>query len=77
MMKPLFRSRITKMIKTIIGKNHDFCAGELSVLWSEVIATAAILPHSALIVLAAKIEDMIRISDLAGAALGIYQADLN
>ena len=44
-MKPLFRSRITKMIKTIIGKNHDFCAGELSVLWSEVIAAAAILPR--------------------------------
>jgi len=29
------------MIHMIIGKNHDFCAGELSVLWSEVIATAA------------------------------------
>jgi len=37
------------MVKTIIGKNHDFCAGELSVLWSEVIAKAAILPTSTII----------------------------
>jgi hypothetical protein len=40
-------------------------------------ATADSLPHSALIALEAKIEDMIRISALGGAALGIYQADLN
>jgi hypothetical protein len=36
-----------------------------------------ILPHLGLIVLAAKFEDMIRISGLGGVALGIYQADLN
>jgi hypothetical protein len=38
-LKPLSIPSITKMIHMIIGKNHDFCAGELSVLWSEVIAT--------------------------------------
>jgi hypothetical protein len=65
-MQPLFVSRITEWIKMIIGKNHDFCAGELSVLWSEVIAPAAILPESKLIGGVRKIADMIRIWEVFG-----------
>jgi hypothetical protein len=65
-MNPLCRSRITEMIKVIIGKNHDFCAGELSVLWSEVIATAAIWPGSTIIPAHGKIPDLICISGLGG-----------
>ncbi|OGR26682.1 MAG: hypothetical protein A2139_11545 [Desulfobacca sp. RBG_16_60_12] len=61
MVNPLDRSRITKMIKTIIGKNHDFCAGELSILWSEVIAGAAILPSVNLLKKLQLVTDMSRI----------------
>jgi hypothetical protein len=58
-MEPLFRSRITKMIKSIIGKNHDFCVGELPVLWAEVIATVAILPGGKVIGSGVKIPGII------------------
>lgn len=35
LVKPPFRARVTTIMKKIIGKNHDFDTGELSVSWSE------------------------------------------